>query len=49
MGLWQGSWYSNPKNALSSVPLAMGVVIPVQKIREILDLPLLKRLRDLTR
>ena len=52
MGLWQGAWDARPDDVSSReisgtrVPVGMGVVVPVEKIREVLDLPELKQMRD---
>ena len=53
MGLWQGSWDAPPDEIMAAeiqrgarVPIGIGVVIPIDKVMEVLDLPNLKLRRQ---
>ena len=54
IGVWSGSWYKNPDQVLTSeigmgedirVPIGMGVVTPVEKLIELMELPEMKKKR----
>lgn len=53
LGVWQGAWEAKPEEALAAeigkevrVSVGMGVVVPYQKIMEVLDLPNVKKHRE---
>ena len=57
LGLWQGAWEARPDQVLGlekkktadediRVPVGMGIVVPYQKILEVLDMPELKDQRS---
>ncbi len=52
LGLWQGAWEASPDEVLAAqtgedvrVPVGIGVVVPQEKILEVLQMPKLKALR----
>lgn len=54
LGLWQGAWDAPPDEVLSAelptgavtVPVGMGIVVPCQRIIEVLEMPKVKDLRE---
>ena len=53
LGLWQGSWEGWPDDVLQRelrpgvrVPVGIGIVVPVQKIKEVLNMPKAKEDRE---
>jgi hypothetical protein len=55
IGIWQGAWNAPPDKILSAeietgkivrVPVGMGVVVPITKLIELLELPELKKRRE---
>lgn len=54
LGLWQGAWDAPPDEVLSAqmsaapatVPVGMGIVVPCQRIIEVLEMPKVKTLRE---
>ncbi len=53
LGIWHGAWQAPPDNILSMetgrralVPVGIGVVVPAQKIKEVLGLPELEKQRS---
>lgn len=56
IGVWQGAWDAPPDDVRAAslsgnvrVPVGMGVVIPIAKLKEILDMPELKEGRKKTK
>ena len=53
LGLWQGAWEASPDEVLAAqtredvrVPVGIGVVVPQEKILEVLQMPKLKAQRN---
>ena len=56
MGLWQGAWDAEPDAIVAldrgkqvRVPVGMGVVVPLARIKEVLDMDELRAARDQSR
>jgi hypothetical protein len=55
LGVWQGSWDAQPDEVLAieqgtvRVPVGMGIVVPAQKLIDLLELPELQVQRQVRR